>query len=73
MPTNTLVDPKTHIPPFDDPAKIKFPGSVLARFMEFRGRRIVKACGAVWYAAPARFLMSLPYQAMLDPQPEELR
>jgi hypothetical protein len=40
--------------------------------MEFRGRRITKACGAVWYAAPGRFLMSLPYQAMLDPHPGEL-
>jgi hypothetical protein len=46
---------------------------VLARFLELRGRRIVKACGAVWYAVPGRFLMSLPYQAMLNPKPSEVR
>jgi hypothetical protein len=40
--------------------------------MELRGRRIIKGCGALWYAAPGRFLMSLPYQAMLDPQRDEL-
>jgi hypothetical protein len=72
VPTNILVESQIHAVPKDDPAHIRFPGSVLARFMEFRGRRIVKACGAVWYAAPGRFLMSLPYQAMLDPRPDEL-
>jgi hypothetical protein len=72
VPINTLVEPQHRTLNKDDPAHIRFPGSVLARFMEFRGRRIVKACGAVWYAAPGRFLMSLPYQAMLDPQPGEL-
>jgi hypothetical protein len=50
-----------------------FPGSALARFLELRGRRVVKACGALWYSVPGRFLMSLPYQQMLDPAPEELR
>jgi hypothetical protein len=40
--------------------------------MELRGRRIVKGCGAVWYAVPGRFLMSLPYQAMLNPPRSEL-
>ena len=49
------------------------PGSVLARFLELRGRRIIKACGVLWYSAPGRFLMSRPYQAMLNPDPEELR
>jgi hypothetical protein len=49
------------------------PESVLARFLELRGRRVVHACGASWYTVPGRFLMSLPYQRMLDPQPEELR
>jgi hypothetical protein len=49
------------------------PESVLARFLELRGRRIVHACGVPWYTVPGRFLMSLPYQEMLDPQPEELR
>jgi len=48
------------------------PGAVLARFFELRGRRIVKACGALWYSAPGRFLMSLPYQTMIDPDPSEL-
>ncbi|HEY7391356.1 MAG TPA: hypothetical protein VH640_22765 [Bryobacteraceae bacterium] len=48
-------------------------GSALARFLELRGRRIVKACGTLWYSVPGRFLMSLPYQAMLDPDPRELR
>jgi hypothetical protein len=55
-----------------DAAHLRFPGSVMARFMELRGRRIVKACGAVWYAVPGRFLMSLPYQAMLNPQHGDL-
>jgi len=49
------------------------PGGVLARFYELRGRRIVRACGTFWYTVPGRFLMSLPYQAMLDPNPAELR
>jgi hypothetical protein len=49
------------------------PGIALARFLELRGRHIVKGCGALWYAAPSRFLMSLPYQSMLNPNPDELR
>lgn len=73
MPTNTRVEPLTFIRPMEDPAHIRFPGSAIARFMELRGRRIVRACGAVWYAAPGRFLMSLPYQAMMDPHPADLR
>jgi hypothetical protein len=51
----------------------QFPGSILARFLELRGRRIVRACGALWFTVRGRFLMSLPYQKMLDPDPEELR
>jgi len=51
----------------------QFPGSVLARFLELRGRYVVKACGALWCTVPGRFLMSLPYQMMLDPEPGELR
>src|SRR5215467_12578678 len=54
-------------------ARAEFPGSVLARFLELRGRRIFQACGALWYTVPGRFLMSLPYQAMLNPDPEEIR
>ena len=54
-------------------ARATFPGSVLARFMELRGRHIVKACSALWYTLPGRFLMSLPYQSMLNPDPLELR
>src|SRR5260370_33548506 len=50
-----------------------FPGSVLARFLELRGRRVVKACGALWYEVPGRFMMSLPYQTLLNPDPAELR
>src|ERR1700749_4274347 len=46
--------------------------SVLARFLELRGRRIVRACGALWYTVPGRFVMSLPYQTMLNPDPDEL-
>jgi hypothetical protein len=45
----------------------------LARFLELRGRHTIKACGAIWYTVPGRFLMSLPYQAMLNPDPDELR
>jgi len=48
-------------------------GSALARFLELRGRRIVKACGGLWYTVPGKFLMSLPYQAMQDPDPAEVR
>jgi hypothetical protein len=51
----------------------QLPGSTLARFLELRGRRIIQACAAVWYTVPGRFLMSLPYQRMLHPEPDELR
>lgn len=54
-------------------ARAQFPGSILARFLELRGRRIVSACGALWYTVPGRFLMSVPYQKMLDPDPLELQ
>jgi hypothetical protein len=47
-------------------------GSALARFLELRGRRVIRACGALWYDVPGRFLMSLPYQTLLDPNPNEL-
>lgn len=50
-----------------------FPGHALARFLELRGRHIIKACGALWYTLPGRFLMSLPYQAALNPDPDEVR
>jgi len=50
-----------------------FPGAALARFLQLRGRHIVQACGALWYTVPGRFLMSLPYQRMLDAEPGELR
>jgi hypothetical protein len=45
----------------------------MARFLKLRGRQIIEACGALWYSVPGRFMMSLPYQAMLDPDPDELR
>jgi hypothetical protein len=57
----------------EDSARAQCPGSVLARFLELRGRRIFRACDALWYAVPGHFLMSLPYQRMLDPEPGELR
>jgi hypothetical protein len=72
MASNALLERQTQVPKLDDTVPLRFPGSVLARFMELRGRRIVKACGVLWYAAPGRFLMSLPYQAMLNPQSSEL-
>lgn len=61
-----------------NPREMKSPtaplaGSVLARFLELRGRRIIQACGALWYSVPGRFLMSLPYQRMLGPEPAELQ
>jgi hypothetical protein len=56
-----------------DVAGVHFPGSILARFLELRGRRVVRGCGALWYAAPGRFLMSLPYQTMLNPDPLEVQ
>ena len=69
----TLSKARTHAPELPVSRYASPPGSVLARFLELRGRRIVKACGAVWYGVPGRFLMSLPYQTMLDPEPAELR
>ncbi len=59
--------------PFEYDSKRGVPGGVLARFLALRGRHIVEGCGAVWYTVAGRFLMSLPYQAMLNPDPEELR
>jgi hypothetical protein len=53
-------------------AGVHFPGSVLAHFLELRGRRVIKACGALWYDVPGRFMMSLPYQGLLNPDPQEL-
>lgn len=58
--------------PSSDP-HAQLPGSVLARFLALRGRHIIRACGALWYTVPGRFLMSLPYQAMINPDPAELR
>ena len=57
----------------DSVARKDLPGRVLARFLALRGRRIVEGCGAIWYGVPGRFLMSLPYQTMLNPDPAELR
>jgi hypothetical protein len=57
----------------EDSANARLPGSTLARFLELRGRRIVRACGSLWYSVPGRFLMSVPYQQMLNPDPDELR
>ena len=60
-------------PTVEDASLSQLPGNVLARFLELRGRRILRACGALWYSVPGRFLMSLPYQQMLDPDPDEIR
>src|SRR5262245_32531810 len=49
-----------------------FPGGVVARFLELRGRRIIHECGALWYSVPGRFLMSLPYETMLNPKRADL-
>src|SRR5215469_5815668 len=54
-------------------ADTQLPGSVLARFLELRGRRIIHACAALWYTIPGRFLMSLPYERMLSPEPQEMQ
>jgi hypothetical protein len=71
--SNTLIQANPRTASSEFSARLHFPGSVLARFLELRGRRIVRACGATWYTGPGRFLMSLPYQAMLNPDPAELR
>ncbi len=47
-------------------------GAALARFLELRGRRVIRVGSATWYTVPGRFLMSLPYEQMLDPDPKEL-
>jgi hypothetical protein len=60
-------------PSMEEPPRTLLPGSVLARFLELRGRRIIRACGALWYSVPGRFLMSLPYQVMLNPDLGEVR
>jgi len=70
---NSLLEANSHTPSSAFSTHIHFPGSVLARFLELRGRRIVKDCGAIWYAGPGHFLMSLPYQAMLNPDPRALQ
>lgn len=70
---NTLLEGKARAPSPWMSAHLHFPGAALARFLELRGRRIVKDCGATWYAGPGHFLMSLPYQALLSPDPAELR
>jgi hypothetical protein len=72
VPENLLEESRLHASSADDAAHLRFPGSVIARFMELRGRHVVRACGAVWYAVPGRMLMSLPYQGMLNPEPGEL-
>lgn len=69
MPQNMLVKLTS---PQSDPTDTQLPGSVLARFLELRGRRIVQAGGVLWYSVPGRFLMSLPYQKMLRPDLAEL-
>ena len=73
MPINTLLEVPASAASAADAPHLRPSESTLARFLEQRGRRIFRACGATWYAAPCRFLMSLPYQAMLDPDPAELR
>jgi hypothetical protein len=58
--------------PSQEVVQSPLPGSVVARFLELRGRHIFEACGVLWYSVPGRFLMSLPYEAMLDPDSAEL-
>jgi hypothetical protein len=70
---NTLLGANTHAHSWEKSTRLHCPGSVLARFLELRGLRIVRDCGAIWYAGPGRLLMSLPYHAMLNPDPVELR
>jgi hypothetical protein len=71
--SHTLIEENLRRASSEFSARIHFPGSVLARFLELRGRRIVKGCGATWYMGAGRFLMSLPYQAVLNPDAAELR
>lgn len=73
MLSHTLLEANTHPLLPGNSAHLHLPGSALGRFLELRGHRIVKGCGALWYAARGHFLMSLPYHAMLNPDPVELR
>jgi hypothetical protein len=57
---NTVLAGNAHAPSSEFAARLHFPGSILARFLELRGRRIVKDCGATWYAGQGA-LRSLPY------------
>ena len=51
----------------------KLPGTGLANFLALRGRQIIEACGILWYSVPHRFLMSLPYQQLVEPTPEAIQ
>jgi len=51
----------------------KLPGSGLAKFFALRGRPIMDGCSSLWYSAPHRFLISLPYQQPLNPAPEAIQ
>ncbi len=54
------------------PAQPRTRGEGLARFLELRGGQIVEAAGALWQGIGKGFYISLPYHALLDPDPAEL-
>lgn len=47
-------------------------GAVLAQFMERRGRRIIKGCGALWHSVEGGIFMCCPHYLRLVPSREEV-
>src|SRR5689334_4922376 len=47
-------------------------GSVLARLMELRGRKIVEGCGVLWHGVEGGMLISCPYHETISPDPDQL-
>jgi hypothetical protein len=53
-------------------SQITTSGSVLARFMEMRGRKIVEGCGALWHGVEGGMLISCPYHEPISPDRDQL-
>lgn len=50
------------------------PGSVIARFLELRGRRVIEATGCCWVNVRngSRYFESIPNHLLLEPEPGEV-
>jgi hypothetical protein len=47
-------------------------GSLYARFLERRGRRIYEAAGCYWHTVEPRMVMSIPYHEPMEPDPDQV-